>query len=349
MEIGKPRRRLLSNTVLRLTGARSKDVIVGPSFGVDVSVLEISEDRVMVANCDPISLMPELGISDSAEMSVHEVASDVATSGQAPQYALFDLNLPPRTSDKTLEIYWKSISRECAKMGISIIGGHTGRFEGCDYSIIGSATMWTICKKADYLTSSMASDGDDLILTKSAAFGATAMLAKSFPRKVRNFAGSSVFTEASNYFAKMNTIDDSLATVSVGIHDKGVTAIHDVTEGGVFGAVYEMATASRIGCKIEVEEIPVSEPTAQVSRLFRIDPMTSLGEGSLLVASKPEKTFHVVKALKEKKVKATLVGRFSSKFKGVRLMSKRSNVGLRYPSRDPYWMAYSRANRLGWR
>jgi hydrogenase expression/formation protein HypE len=349
MEIGKPQHRVLSNTVLRLTGARSKDIIIGPSFGVDVSVVGVSASSVMVVNCDPISLMPELGPSDSAVMSVHEVASDVATCGKSPRYALFDLNLPPKTSDQTLKIYWKSISRECERMGTSIIGGHTGRFEGCDYSIVGSATMWTICKKDEYLTSSMARDHDELILTKSAAFGATAVLARVFPHTVRKFAGSSLYQEASNNFARLNTVGDSLAAVSAGIHDKGITAIHNVTEGGVFAAVYEMAAASRIGCSIDVEAIPVSKPTIQISKLFRIDPMSSLGEGSLLLACRPKKTTRVIDILRTKNVDATLIGRFSSKLQEVRLLTRTGNVGLTYPKRDPYWMAYSRASRLGWR
>jgi hydrogenase expression/formation protein HypE len=349
MEIGKPKQRVLSKTVLRLSGARSKDIIIGPSFGVDVAIVGVSERSVMVANCDPISLMPELGPRDSAVMSVHEVASDVATSGQAPRYALFDLNLPPKASDHTLQTYWKSISRECERMGTSIVGGHTGRFEGCDYSIVGSATMWTICKKDEYLTSSMARDRDDLVLTKSAAYGATAVLARAFPRTFRRFAGASLCQEAINYFARLNTVGDSLAAVSGGIHDRGITAIHDVTEGGVFAAVYEMAAASGIGCSVDVEAIPVSEPTIQVSKLFRIDPMVSLGEGSLLLACRPQKTTRVIELLGAKSVDATLIGRFSSRLRGVRLHTRAGNVGLAYPERDPYWMAFSRASRQGWR
>jgi hydrogenase maturation factor len=281
-------------------------------------------------------------------MSVHEVASDVGTSGHAPRYALFDLNLPPKISDRTFEEYWKAVSKSCAELGVSIVGGHTGRFEGCDYTIAGSATMWTSCDKDEYLASSMAKDRDDLILTKSAAYGATAVLSRVFPRTVRRTLGSTVFRELLDYFDDMDTVEDSLAAVEVGIHDRGVTAIHDATEGGVLAAVYEMAAASKMGCNLYIENIPVSEATMQVSRLFHIDPMTSLGEGSLLIACRPDKTNRVLRRLKSKGTSATVIGQVSSKLRRVRGVTKNGTFTIAYPTKDPYWKAYSTAVRKGW-
>jgi hydrogenase maturation factor len=346
--IGKPTRKVLSRTVLDLTGASSKGVIKGPSFGVDVSVLTVGRNRVMIANCDPISLIPALGPKDSALMSVNEVASDVATSANAPRYALFDLNLPARLSDRTLEQYWASISNVCSKLGVTIVGGHTGRFEGCDYSIVGGAMMWTFCRKNEYLTSNMARDGDDLLLTKSAAFGATAVLSRVFPQSVRRYVGPSLYRDCVTYFARMDTVLDSLEAASVGMHDKGVTAIHDVTEGGVYAAVFEMSSASRIGCVLYVDEIPVSAESLQVCKLFKIDPMRSLGEGSILVSSRPDKTGRILSRLKSRRVQATVIGRFTTKSQGVRGLTSKGETKIRYPIRDPYWDAYSRAMRKGW-
>lgn len=348
MDIGKPKRDILSNTVWRQTGSKSREVIVGPTFGIDVSVLRLVDNRVMVANVDPISLMPELGPKDSAALSVQEVASDVATSSRPPRYALFDLNLPPQVSNQELEEYWKSISRTCSQLGISIIGGHTGRFEGCDYSIAGSATMWTMCNRDEYLTSAMARDRDDVILTKSAAYGATAVLTRAFPNMVRRFLGPSLYDAAYNYFDSMGTVENSLTACRVGIHDKGVSAIHDVTEGGIFSAIYEMTSASGVGCVIDIENIPVSDETQLICKLFHFDAMRSLGEGSLLIACRPEKTYKVLNKLHSRNVHASVIGHMSSKVRGVRGFTKKGSAKIEYPDRDPYWQAYWRASRKRW-
>src|SRR5439155_26179899 len=213
---------------------------------------------------------------------------------------------------------WESVKEICKGLGLSIVGGHTGRFEGCDYSVIGGATFWTFCTSNRYLTSTMAGDGDDLILTKTAAYGATAVLSRVFPRKVQRFLGPALFREAARYFPRMNSVNDSLTAVKVGIHRYGVTAIHDVTEGGVFAAVLEMANASAVGGIVDVESSDLSEETLQVSKLFRIDPLTSLGEGSLVIASRPDKTKHVMDRLRSNDVQATVIGQFSSRVQGVR-------------------------------
>jgi len=338
----------MANTIWRFTGAKSRAVVVGPTPGVDVSVLDIGRGRVMVANCDPISLIPSLGPEDSAAMSLYEVASDVATSGHSPKYAMLDLNLPPDLSDQVLGRYWKSINKTCLELGVSILGGHTGRFKGCDYSIIGGATMWTTCRRNEFLTSSMARDGDDLIFTKTPAYGATSVLTRAFPRTVRKYLGQSRFEKAWKYLAGANTVKDSLSAVRAGIHQHGVTAIHDVTEGGALAGIVEMAGASKLGGTIDLESIPVSEETLGICKLFHLDPLTSLGEGSLLIASRPSRTSRVIDILQSKGTKATVIGQLSSRTRGLFGVSRKGRARIRYPKRDPYWNAYWRALRKGW-
>lgn len=348
MELGKPKRRLLASTVWRLTGARSSEVISGPSAGVDVSVLRVGSDEVMLANCDPISLLPSIGPADSAKMSVYEVSSDVSTTGHSPRFAMFDLNLPPTLTDRSLTEYWKSINSACLELGVTIVGGHTGRFEGCDYSIVGSATMWATSGTGDYVTSDMAKSGDDLIITKGAGFGATAVLAHAFPKTVRKALGHKLFDEARKYFPNANTVKDAVTAASIGIRHRGVSAMHDATEGGVVAAIIEMAEASRLGGTVAIDDIPISEETRQISRLFRIDPLVSLGEGSLVIACKQHKSRAVIEKLRTKNIPANIVGRLTSKSRAIYGVNQKGRVKIRYPSSDPYWKAYWRAVRRSW-
>jgi hydrogenase maturation factor len=348
MQLGKPSPETMASTIWRFIGAKSRAVIVGPTPGVDVAVLDIGGGRVLVANSDPISLIPSMGPEDSASLSLYEVASDVATSGQSPRFVMLDLNLPPGMSDLILSRYWRAIHKTCLQLGVSILGGHTGRFEGCDYSIIGGATMWTTCRKDEFLTSSMARDGDDLIFTRSAAYGATSVLTRAFPRTVRKHLGLSLFDRARKYLRGANTVNDSLSAVKAGIHQRGVTAIHDVTEGGSVAAIVEMAGASELGGVIDVESIPISEETEKICELFHLDPLTSLGEGSLLIACRPNRTSRVIDILQAQDTKATVIGQLSSSSRTLYGVSRDGRFRIRYPKRDPYWDAYWRAMRKGW-
>ena len=348
MHLGKPNPATMAGTIWRFAGAKSRAVIVGPALGVDISVLDVGGGRVLVANSDPMSLIPSLGPEDSAAMSLYEVASDIGTSGQSPRYVMFDLNLPPSMSDEILSRYWRSINKTCLQLGVSILGGHTGRFEGCDYSIIGGATMWTICRRNEFLTSSMAGDGDDLIFTKSAAYGATSVLTRAFPRAVRKHLGQPLFEKAWKYLRGTNSVNDSLSAVRAGIHHRGVTAIHNVTEGGSLAGIAEMAEASNLGGIVDLESIPVSEETLEVCRFFHLDPLASLGEGSLLIASRPNRTKRVVDILRSRGTKATVIGQLSSRSRGLFGVSRKGRLRIRSPNQDPYWNAYWRALRKGW-
>jgi hydrogenase expression/formation protein HypE len=338
----------MADVISRFAGASSPNIVIGSQPGVDVSVLRISKGRVMIASCDPVSFIPSIGPEASAKMSVFEVASDVATCGLPPRYAMVDLNLPPHLSDKILTRYWKSFHRTCLELGLSIVGGHTGRFEGCDYSVIGGATLWTLCDNDQYVTSMMAEDGDDLILTKSAAYGATAVLTKAFPQTAKKALGSALFQKASKYFAQSNTVKDAITAARVGIHSRGVTAMHDATEGGVVAAVMELAEASGLGGTVSIDDIPISEETLALCKFFGIDPLVSLGEGCLVVACRPDRTRLIMGNLRSKGIRATVVGQLSSRIRGLKSVTIKGRVALRYPAKDPYWQAYWKAVGKGW-
>lgn len=338
----------MSGVIDRFSGARSWSVLVGPHSGLDVSVIRIDKKRVMVTSCDPLSLIPQIGPEDSARMSVYEVASDLATSGNLPKFAMTNLNLPPYLKDNDLARYWRSFHKTCRELGISIVGGHTGRFQGCDFSVIGAATLWTICGERAYLTSAMARDGDDLILTKSAAYGSTGVLTRTFPRTVRKALGSSLFSKAQRYFALSNIVKDALVASGVGIHEDGVTAMHDATEGGVVAALIEMAEASGLGGSVMLDRIPVADETRLLCKLFRIDPLTSLGEGSLVIACNPRWTDRVIAKLNSKSIQATLVGTLSSRLPALEGATTKGRERLRYPDTDPYWKAYWKGVAKNW-
>ncbi|MBO0888743.1 AIR synthase family protein, partial [Candidatus Bathyarchaeota archaeon] len=348
MQLGKPSRKVMADTVGRFVGAKSRDIIVGPRAGVDVSVVKIDSRHVMIVSCDPISFIPSMGPEASARMSVYEVASDVATSGIPPKHAMVDFNLPPHISDQSFKRYWRSFHDSCLELGISIVGGHSGRFEGCDYSVIGGATLWTSCDKREYVTSMMAQDDDDLILTKSAAYGATSVLTRAFPRTVGKALGPLLFHKAKQYLLQSNTVKDAITAASIGIHEQGVTAMHDATEGGVVAALLDVADASGLGGNISLDAIPISEETRQLCKFFRIDPLVSLGEGSLVISTRPHRTQAIIDKLRSKGIKGTVVGRLSSNLRGIRATSRKGSVQLRYPTNDPYWHAYWTSVRKGW-
>lgn len=345
---GKVSRSYLHRVIYTRLGSSRREVLVGPQFGVDNAVLRIGKGRVLVATADPLSFIPELGPRDSAWLSVNLLASDLTTSGFLPQYGLFDFNLPPTMTDSDFARYWRSVHHECSQLGLAIVGGHTGRYEGCDYTIIGGGVLFTIGSEESYLTSAMAQSGDDIIITKGAAVETTAVLTRVFPRTVRRVLGTNLFEKAWNYLPKVSTVKEALTAGSVGQYRDVVSGMHDATEGGVLAAILELATAARLGVEVDMESIPISQETEGVCKLFGVDPLTALSEGSLVVACKPEKTSSLLKRLRSERIKSEVVGRLTEQTGVAVGTSKRGRVRLRYPRFDPYWRAFWRARKKGW-
>ena len=330
--------------IFRQTGARNPKVRQGPRSGVDTSLVEIDK-KVMISSMDPVSLIPEIGPEKSAKLSVHDIASDVATSSIQPRFAMFDLNLPPSLTDRTLQTYWRSIHQTCLALGISIVGGHTGRFPGCDYTVIGGAVMWCFSSPERYVSSAMAKPGDDLILTKSAAIEATAVLATSFPSTVERSLGVEVLDKARRMIDRATVVQDAAAAASEGIRQNGVTAMHVVTEGGVVSAILDLAEASRLKATIEEESIPVLDEVRQVCELFHLDPLKALGQGCLVIASRPNRTNEILQRLERSRISASPVGTLSEKTGHSVIRKGNKESRMTYPKADPYWNVYWKAVR----
>jgi hydrogenase maturation factor len=323
-------------------------VLAGPAFGIDNAVVRLEKGQVLVATTDPLSYIPSLGPQASAWLSVHLLASDLTTSGFSPQFGLFDFNLPPTLSDTNFARYWRSFHKECKKLGLSIVGGHTGRYPGVDYTIVGGGVVMATGPEDRYLTSSMAGDGDDVMLTKGAAIETTAVLTRVFPHRVEKALGARLFDKACNYLCRVSTVEDALTAASLGVRRRGVTAMHDATEGGVIAGMIELTTASNLGLVVDLEEIQVSEETRGLCELFGIDPMVSLSEGSLIVTCSSSRTDELLAKLSSRGIHASIVGKLTSRFRGCRAITRKGVHNLRYPTVDPYWKAYSKARQKHW-
>ena len=94
-----------------------------------------------------------------------------------------------------------------------------------------------------------------------------------------------------------------------GFFYSAVNLMHDVTEGGVYGASYEMAHFSGIGITIDEKEIPISPATSEICSALGLDPYRLISSGSLLMAT--SEADRVLRKLGEKGIKASVIGEFT--------------------------------------
>lgn len=342
-EIGKVSSEIFDQVILPKLGKKRKEVIVGPQHGIDVGVVNLGNGQVMVTTTDPIFVVPPYGWERSGWFAIHILASDAATSGLQPNYITMDLNLPLSVSRNEFEILWDVMHRECEKIGMSIISGHTGRYEGCEYPMIGGATVICIGPIDKYITPNMAQIGDSIIVTKGAAIEASGLFAVTFPQKVAEKYSEQIAKEAEDIFWKMSVVEDALTAVQAGVRNDGVTAMHDATECGVLGGLFETAQASNVGMLVDKEKIIVEDVVQKVCDLFEIDPYSSISEGTLIITCKSHKANEVINRLTDKGISASIIGEIVDKENGMHYYENGKKIELVHPKVDPFWAAFGKA------
>ncbi len=331
-----------SRVIAPRLGATSSRTIVGPRNGVDSGVLDIGNGQVMVVTADPLFVVPEYGWKRAGWFAVHILASDVATSGLPPQFMTADLNLPLTTTDEQLAELWESIHVAAADLGISIVTGHTGRYDGCGFPMAGGGTMFSIGSYDAYVSVGMTCPDDAVLVTKTAALEAAGLMAATFGDRLQHAFGAEFAQQSANIFWEMSTVSDSLAASQVGVRDRGVTAMHDATECGVYGGLFEMAEAAGVGMDVEVESIPIRADVAKICEHFGMDPYTSISEGTLLITCRPQHADDIRLTLADQGIAAFRVGTCAPT-SGVRLHEAGTTRILEHPRIDPFWEAFARA------
>jgi hydrogenase expression/formation protein HypE len=343
-EIGKISPQIFNELIYPRLGAKSKSVIVGPQHGVDVGIVEIG-DKAVALTTDPVFIVPEYGWERAAWFAIHILASDAVTSGLKPKYLSIDLNLPMEMTKEQLEIVWDTMHGECVKLGIAIVCGHTARYENCHYPMVGGATVICVGEKDEYVTPKLAKPGDKIIITKGPAIEATGIFATMFPKLLEKEFGAEFSRRAQEVFYKMSVVQDALTAVSVGVRGGGVTAMHDATECGIWGGLYETAQAANLGVRVEKERIVVEDCVTEICRYFDIDPYASISEGTLIIACREHKAEKVVKALARKGIRSSIVGELTNPKHGMVLVEKGREKKLKHPVVDPFWQAFYNALR----
>jgi hydrogenase maturation factor len=339
---GKATPELFERVILRRLGASDPDVLVGPRHGVDVGVVRVAEGVAMAITADPVFVVPAYGWERAAWFAVHILASDAATSGLPLRWMAVDLNLPPEVTDDDLTELWDAFHRACEGIGVAVVTGHTARYDGCAWPMVGGAVCMASGPQDRYVTPEMARVGDRVVVTKGAAIEATALFAATFPERLARGVGADTVTRADALFEHMTVVPEATVARRFGLRDEGVTSMHDATEGGVLGGLAEVAAASGVGMRVDLAAIPVRPEVAAVCEHAGMDPYAAISEGTLIATVVPARAEGFLSALAEAGIDAADVGEVTAAAAGRVLVTGEGEVPLEHPGLDPFWEAFGR-------
>ncbi len=337
MKIGKINAEDFRSLVLKRLGRKDPTVLVPPMAGVDAGVVDLGRGKVLIVAEDPIFTMPCLPLEMFGWFTVHIGASDVAVMGVKPRYMTYSLLLPPETPRKDVQLIINSIHKAALELDMAIVGGHTGFYPGFSAPTIGGITVFAVASKRKYVTPAGARPGDDVILTKGPAIETAGLLAALREEELLRSTPAALVNKAKALTYQMSVVKDALTAMEAG----GVTAMHDATEGGVIGGLFEIAAASRVGMEIDERLFIYPDEVRAVCETFGIDPAAAIAEGSLLITAGPQASAGIVARLKRKGILSSVIGKVlvSPRRRQFKRLDGRT-VPLAIPEQDPFWPAF---------
>ncbi|HHW30780.1 MAG TPA: AIR synthase [Clostridiaceae bacterium] len=272
MKIGKIPNNTLKKIILDKITNKRCEVLIRPKIGEDCSALDFGEDAC-VLSCDPIT-----GASNEVgRLAVHISCNDIASCGVEPIGLMVALLAPPEATEKELETIMRQLCETASSLNVDIIGGHTEITDSVNKFIlittaIGKGSKDKLIKTSD------AKPGDDIIITKTAGIEGTAIISHDKEAELSEKLGKDLIESGKAFINNISVVKEGIIASKF-----GVNAMHDITEGGVLGAVWEIAEASGTGCIIEADKIPVADVTKIICDYYKIDPLKLISSGSMLI------------------------------------------------------------------
>jgi hydrogenase expression/formation protein HypE len=295
MKAGKLNPQDLKDIIENNKGIVRDDVRIHSGIGEDCSVVEFG-DYECVLSTDPITGAD----ANVGRLAVHINCNDIASCGVEPLGILVTILAPESSSMEDIKNVMEEVSQEAKDLKLEILGGHTEVTAAVNKLIV-SCTVIGKGLKGRAVSTAGAQIGDDIIVTKHLALEGTTIAVNDFGERLQGVLREDEISRAKDYIRDISVVKEGVIAGTF-----GVNAMHDITEGGVLGALWEMAEAAGVGFKVYEEKMPLTTITKKVCAALKIDPLKFISSGSMLITAKRGE--HLVDLLVQQGINAAIIG-----------------------------------------
>jgi len=323
--------KLSTEKLKKLLSCIKKDsrVVVPPLPGYDSGV-HLIDDKYLVVSTDPCIGVPQKWFG---WLLIHYAASDVALFGAKPEYCTINILGSPSTTPET---FYEIMSQACEaanELRIAVVTGHTGTYEGLS-TLVGVCTAYGTVSKDKLITPGGAKPGDYILCTKPIGLEIVVNFTLTHKALAERLFGVQRTRKLAELVSMQSCVKEALLLAETDC----VHAMHDATEGGLTAALNEMAEASKVGFKIELNKIRIPNEVYTLQKCFQLSHeqvLSMSSTGTILAAVSPEVKENVERALSQNNVEASFLGVFTRNMRGILLKNGKETL---FPKKadDPY-------------
>lgn len=296
MRAGKLSVDMLKKCVFDNIYVKRPEVLVHSRIGEDCSVIGFGQD-CCVLSTDPITGAG----SNIGRLAVHISCNDIAASGIEPLGIMVTILAPESCSEQDICDLMKEISSAASEINVEILGGHTEVTSAVNKMVV-STTAVGKGPVDRFVTSSEANEGDYIIVTKYVALEGTAIIANDYEEYLKNRLDQKSIETAKGYINMISVVREGIIAGR-----QGASSMHDATEGGLLGALWEISESSGKGFELYEDAIPVTEETKKICGIMGINPLKLISSG-MMVITIAEKDL-LMAELRKNGINASCIGR----------------------------------------
>lgn len=297
MKVGKIPETVLKRSVLKQIRTNRPEVLLGASVGEDCAAIALKEDEMFVMSTDPITGTAK----DIGHLAIQITLNDLASAGAEPIGVMLTFLLPERVSEAKLRGMMEQAEEAAHAANVQIMGGHTEVTKVVNQPVISVVGVGK-AKKGQLISTGATKPGMDIIVTKWVGLEGTSIIAKEKEEQLLERLPASLVDTAKGFDQYLSVLPEAKIAV-----EHGVSAMHDVTEGGIFGALWEFAESAGVGLEIDVKKLPIRQETIEVCELFDVNPYELISSGSMLMSAADGNG--LVRALNDAGIPAVCVGK----------------------------------------
>lgn len=329
MQIGKLDSKLLQDIVFRHLTFRRPEVLTRPGIGEDCAVVDFGEYDCVLST-DPITA----AASDIGRLAMHISCNDIASNGIEPLAIMLAILLPPEITEAEIEEIMRQAGEVSEALGVEIVGGHTEITSAVNKPVVISTALGR-APKGGLEAGRGIIPGDWIVMTKQAGLEGTCIIASERESELSALLSQQELAEAKAMMEQISVVREGVIAGRIGISD-----MHDITEGGILGAVWEVCEKADCGAEVWMDRIPVSPVTKQICAHYGMDWMRLISSGSMLMVVPEDQLETLQRELEEAAIPVSVIGQIHEADRGRILISEDGREGkkIQPPGSDELYL-----------
>lgn len=287
-------------SVLKQIHHRRKDVLTGASTGQNCASVASNQEEAFVFATKAVTCAAVRPVS----YGIHAAVNSVASSGAKAVGVMLTIFLPPEVREEEIRGMMQDAERTCEALGIEILGSHPTVTDAVHRPVLSVSGTGKV-KKDSLQQAGNAKPGQEIVITKWVGLEATALLASEREQELKKRFPAELIETAEEFAGYLSAVKEASAA-----QECGANAMYALSEGGVFAALWEMASAAGVGMDVDLKKIPIRQETVEICEYFGINPYQILSSGSMMIAA--DNGWALVRELEKSGIPAAVIGTFTS-------------------------------------